>query len=180
MADLSNITVEYVRSILEYDQSTGIFTWKSRPATDVRWNNRNAGKRAGSLDGRGYRKIKVLDFGIKEHRLAWFYVHGVWPEGFIDHINREKDDNRLANLRIVTNAENMRNIPLRRLNPRTMGVTYHRRDNRYRAVITVDGIQKQLGAFKTFEEARSVRQAAELEYFGSPSPIDYRAARQAR
>lgn len=177
MADLANITIEYVRSILDYDPGTGIFVWKPRPENDVKWNSRNSGKRAGGLDGRGYRKIKVLDCRVKEHRLAWFYTHGVWPDGFIDHINRQKDDNRLSNLRVVTNAENMRNTPLRSLSPRTMGVTYHRRDNRYRAVITVAGKPMQLGSFKTFDEARAVRAAAEIQYFGSPSPIDRRALR---
>jgi hypothetical protein len=180
MADLSNITIEYVRSIISYDPGTGQFTWLPRYPSELAWNYAFAGKRAGSLDGRGYRKIKLLGISIKEHRLAWFYQNGVWPDGQIDHINRDKADNRLSNLRVVTNSENMRNMPLKRLNPQTLGVNYHRRDNRFRAVITVNKVIIHLGGFKTFEEAREARVAAEIKYFGQPSPVDYRKLRKAK
>lgn len=172
MADLSDITVEYVRSILDYDRETGIFVWRAREGEDL-WNKQFAGKRAGTINNRGYRRLKIKDKPITEHRLAWFYVYGIWPSDQIDHINREKSDNRIRNLRVVTNSENMLNLPPRKLGPETLGVYYHRRDNAYIASLQVCGKPVKLGRFKTFEEARAARVAAEIKYFGQPSPIDY-------
>lgn len=53
---------------------------------------------------------------MKLHRMAWFYVHGEWPKGQIDHINHDRKDNRIANLRVVDNTENHRNRPLQSSN----------------------------------------------------------------
>ncbi len=98
------LTAEYLRSILHYDQETGIFTWKVRTARRVK-----AGDVAGCSDGDGYRLIKVQSRLYKAHRLAWLYIHGSWPKDQIDHINRIRTDNRIANLREVSNKQNLQN-----------------------------------------------------------------------
>lgn len=179
MADIDHITPEYVRSILDYDPATGDFRWRHREGADG-FNTSYAGERAGSVGSRGYLTIKVLGKKIRAHRLAWFVTYGEWPSDQIDHINRIKLDNRIENLRVVNNSENMRNLPPRPLDPVKLGVTFHRRDRLYSTQIGVDGKVIHIGSFKTFEEARAARVAAEIKYYGEPSPIDYRRLRKAR
>ena len=93
----------------------------------------------------------------KAHRLAWFYVHGEWPDGEIDHINWVKNDNRICNLRVVTHSENMQNT--RR---QDKGVTFKR--GYWRARISLNKHQIFLGHFKNKEDAIAARKAAELKY----------------
>ena len=66
-----------------------------------------AGKIAGGDNGSGYIRIMIDNERISAHRLAWFYVYGTWPSKCIDHINHKKDDNRICNLRNVTQLENL-------------------------------------------------------------------------
>lgn len=96
MSDLAKI-----RDLLGYDPSTGVFTWR------VAGRGRRIHRRAGYLlKETGYRKLFVLGKLRAEHRLVWFYVHGRWPSGEIDHINHVRDDNRIENLREVSRLEN--------------------------------------------------------------------------
>lgn len=178
MASADNITAECLRQLLDYDPDTGVFRWRERPDGSADWNKMNASRVAGSVNNRGYRIIKIANVRYRAHRLAWLHVYGEWPSEQIDHINRDKDDNRIANLRIVNNSENMRNLPPRALDPRTLGVSFHQRDRRYVTAIRVDGKTISLGSFKTFSEARAARVAAEIKYFGQPSRIDYRRERR--
>lgn len=168
MSDSDIITPEFVRSILDYDPEAGEFI------------SRKSGARVGWVDHRGYRRIKIGSRKYRAHRLAWFVTHGEWPSDQIDHINRDKLDNRIENLRVVNNSENMRNLPPPAIDPRTLGVTFHKRDQRYVTSIRVAGRTISLGSFKTFDEARAARVAAEIKHFGQPSPIDYRKLRRAR
>ena len=79
----STLTAEVLRNLLSYDAETGIFTWIGKP------NGRVAhGAQAGTFLPDGYVRIKLRRKLYLAHRLAWFYVHGVWPENEIDHINR--------------------------------------------------------------------------------------------
>mgnify|MGYP001559349219 CR=1 FL=1 len=89
-----------------YDPDTGYFY--------SRYNGPRKGTRIGMVDNGGYISLTVKRVLYKAHRLAWFYVYGTWPD-IIDHINRDKQDNRINNLRSVTlaeNSKNWRNIPL--------------------------------------------------------------------
>jgi len=90
-------------------------------------------------------------------RLAWFYVHGAWPDGQVDHINGDHTDNRLSNLRVLTNAQNAQNRSRARRNNSTglLGVSYDKRDDRYRARIMVDGRMVSLGYHPTAHEAHA-------------------------
>lgn len=101
----------------------------------------------------------------QNHRIAWALHHGCWPDDQIDHINGNPEDNRIANLRAVSNAENQRNA--RRKCTNTSGVTgvsWHSRDHVWHANIREKGRLLYLGSFDSFDEAVAVRKAAEHEY----------------
>jgi hypothetical protein len=89
------------------------------------------------------------------HRAAWLYVHGKWPNGQIDHINGDRSDNRISNLRDVSHSVNQQNVhrPRRDNASGFLGVT--RQKNLWTSQVTVSGKTLHLGLFKTPEEAAS-------------------------
>jgi len=99
------LTTDRLRELLDYDTETGLFRWKTPT------NNRiTVGSLAGQNHPKGYTRIGVDGAKYLAHRLAWLYVHGVWPINQIDHINRMKTDNRINNLRDVIDGINKRNV----------------------------------------------------------------------
>ena len=152
------LTAEYLRSILNYDPATGIFTRKVSTSNSV--------KVGGSPEGGGYRCIRVCSRLHKAHRLAWLYVYGVWPEGQLDHINRIRTDNRIANLRDVSHKQNGQNRSKPSNNTSGHpGVCWHKQKSKWRAQIMHNYKQIHLGCFTTIEEAISARKAAEKIYW---------------
>lgn len=143
---MSNIDFTLIKELLQYDQNTGIFTWKK-----TRGGNAKIGDVAGCLDKDGYVRININSRKYGAHRLAWFYVHGQWPKNFIDHINRTKNDNRICNLRDVTRSVNMQNLNGPQGANKFLGV--HKRKNKWRAKIEVNSKQINLGTFDTEEKA---------------------------
>lgn len=134
-----------LRELLHYDPQTGNFTWRAGPLS---------GKKAGGISN-GYVYIGIRGAVILAHRLAWLYLHDEWPDGVIDHMNRNKTDNRSANLRVVdvsTNNENR--IELRSDNTSGFtGVTRYR--GQWRARIWARGKEIRLGLFLTKEAAHA-------------------------
>ena len=135
-------------------------------ANAYKWNTQYAGKEAFNANSGGY-KIGVI-FGVKykAHRVIWAIVHGEWPQGEIDHINGDPADNRIQNLRVVTRIQNMRNI--RRLAKNTsgvVGVSWDNINSNWRTSIKVNGRCINLGRYKSYTLACSVRADAE-EYYG--------------
>lgn len=157
----NELTAEKLRSILHYDPATGIFTWKVRTANQVK-----AGDIAGSLDGGGYLSIRVCSRLYLAHRLAWLYTYGEWPKDQIDHINRNKTDNRIANLRDVSHKQNGQNAskPSNNTSGHT-GVYWYKRDSKWQAKIMHNQKLIHLGYFTTIEDAVSARKAAEKFYW---------------
>jgi hypothetical protein len=131
------------RAPLIYNPETGWFTRK--------------GKRAGASDCcKGYRRIMYESKVYKEHRLAWYFHYGVWPENQIDHINGIKDDNRIENLRDVSQTINMYNkVNAYETNPTGyLGVATS--GKKYQARLKVDSKLLYLGTYDTPEEAHKV------------------------
>lgn len=148
---------DYLKSILRYDFQIGRFFW-----IVARGTRGIVGNMAGNLDPDGYRSISIDGKNFKEHRLVWLYVNGEMPKDQIDHVNHIRDDNRIENLRVVSNQENSRNVTMRNNNTTgVMGVCRYKRDNRWRACINVDGKTKHLGYFEDFFEAICARKSAE-------------------
>lgn len=145
--------IERVREVLNYDPGTGEFTWR------VTLSSRAvAGKAAGSPVA-GYRRVCIDGRAYRSHRLAWLLAHGSWPSGEIDHINGDKSDNRLANLRDVAHAQNCAN----RKSP--LGASGFRgvfkRGVRWQAEIWISGKKTILGRFDTAEAASEAFLAAD-------------------
>ena len=155
------LTAEYLRSILHYDPATGIFTWRVSTSNRVR-----AGDVAGCQNGSGYLLIKVQSRLYQAHRLAWLYMNSNWPEDQIDHINRIRTDNRIANLRDVSHKQNGQNASKPSNNTSGHpGVSWHKLTSKWRACIKHNQKLIHLGLFATIEEALSARKAAEKLYW---------------
>ena len=179
-ATTSRLTAETARRLLEYNPQTGMLTWKPRSPsmfTDGKgkytsewkakcWNALYAGKEAGAMDGHGYRHVVILtNHRCQAHRLAWLIFHGIWPKTDIDHINHDRQDNRMANLRIVNRQENLRNQGSRRTSKSgLLGVEWCPWISKWRSRITVDGKSVHLGVFHSKEEAMNARRAGERQY----------------
>lgn len=141
---------------LQYDPQTGMFTWSRAVA------QKRAGSIAGGKTGLGYRLISVNGRQYYAHRLAWLAVHGVMPSAQIDHINGNRDDNRIDNLRLATNHQNAWNAKRRR--NVLKGTTKYR--GRWVAGITVCGKRYHLGVFDNEHEAHAAYCAAARKHFG--------------
>jgi hypothetical protein len=155
MAKTNNtLTQARLKELLHYDPETGVFTWR------VTRSRTKAGSVAGTVKGDGYLSIGISRKYYRTQRLAWFYVYGVWPDGVIDHINRDIYDNRIANLRDVSVGVNAQNLAgaNRRSSTGLLGVRRVRKPNgdKFQAAIRVDGAFHYLGCFGSPEEAHSV------------------------
>lgn len=164
-------TTETVRALLGYDPETGVFVWRERPIrigkerSDKCWNARFAGKVAGRLSLSGYWDIAIHSKLYRAHRLAWFYVHGQWPPDQIDHINRNRSDNRISNLRLATGTQNQGNRDVDRANKSGFkGVSWNRRRNKW--VAQLGGARRYLGQFDNPKLAAKIYNEAAKEYFG--------------
>ena len=146
------ITAEKLREVLRYDHATGEFWWLVRPSTRV-----DMSKPAGTvLKDNGYRRIVIFQKRYRAHRLVWLYVYGKWPADQVDHINGDRLDNRLINLREATNTENSHNVGLKINNTSGYkGVCWHTATNKWVARIKINGKRKYLGLFTHAEEAHA-------------------------
>jgi hypothetical protein len=121
---------------------------------------------SGSPNKAGYLRTRVAGKLYYNHHLVWFLHHGTWPPA-LDHINGDKADNRIENLRICDHTGNMRNALLRRDSTTGIkGIGWRPDKQRYRARIVVDRKEICLGHFKTLEEAKAVMQDARNKYHG--------------
>lgn len=155
----ARITAQRLRELLSYDQDTGLFTRLShgrgrRPAE---------GRPAGCKTDRGYIHIHVSGRIYKAHRLAWLYVNSEWPDGDIDHIDGDKTNNRINNLRSVSTSVNMQNqrSAQKRNASGFLGVTVH--GGRFEASIKLNGKNIYLGSYATPELAHDAYLAKKRE-----------------
>ena len=150
-----------LRSLFRYDPETGQIFWRE----DQCMGRVKAGDRAGCVKSNGYVRIQYKRTMLQAHRVAWALFYGEWPDEFIDHINRDRADNKVENLRRASHKENMRNTPTRSHNRSGMkGV--HIAGRRFRARITANGKKVSLGRFDTAEAAHEAYVAAARKLHG--------------
>ncbi len=145
----SDITHEYLKSILSYDKESGIFSWIK------------SGKIAGSVNSVGYVLIKILGRSYKAHRLAFLYMTNEWPLEIVDHINRIRNDNRWGNLRsssILSNYENRNNNVSGQV-----GVYWDKNRSKWHARSQRSGKSIHIGYFEKDEYEKACN--AYMEYF---------------
>jgi len=158
---MQELTHSRVRERLDYDPKTGILSWKK--GTGRRGTLKNG--RAGTLNTKGYRQVHVDGKTYRAGRLIWFWMTGEWPTHLIDHINRDRGDDRWANLRQATHSENAINRPLDHKNK--SGYKGVRKEgNRWRATIYKDYRPIHLGFFPTPEEVAIEYQKAAQKLYG--------------
>lgn len=147
------LTQAELKQLLHYDPETGLIYWKI-----ARSNRIKAGQLAGTKDGCGYLGISINRKTYRNHRLIWLYMYGHFPEQVIDHIDGNKLNNKLCNLRHVSQQKNMFNYSGNKLNTSGWtGVSYDKARNKYAAYIHHNNKKVNLGRFTTAEEANKVR-----------------------
>lgn len=165
-----NLTGETLRQLLDYEPTTGAFTWRERPAVSAQekvWNTRFAGKEAGRISVYGYREIAMGGKLYRAHRLAWLYVTGAWPKAQIDHIDGDTLNNRISNLREANIFQNSQNVRRKKRGEcKLKGVTLYKPTGRYHASVCAYGKRYSLGYYDTPEEAHAAYCAGALKYHG--------------
>jgi hypothetical protein len=153
---------DQVRSLLDYDQDTGLLTWRDRDRGRL-----PAGHVAGVSDSHGYIVITIGGRLYKAHRLAWLLVHGSWPSKHLDHANGNRSDNRIANLREADRWQNCANSrTMKRNTSGFKGVYFNKRTQRWMARISANGKRLFLGLFPTPETAYRAYCEAAIRYHG--------------
>jgi len=155
----------YLLESLEYSADTGALTWLERPQSHFKtlqghtiFNTRFAGTLAGSVLNTGYKAVKLGAYSYQTHRIIWKMAYGKDPANFLDHIDGNRANNKLENLREATRLENNRNSRIRKDN--SLGFKGVKKDMRhakqYVASINIgSGKRKYLGAFATPTEAHA-------------------------
>ena len=146
------LTQSQLKQYLSYNPETGLFY-----RLTSRTHNAKIGDVAGCKDGQGYINIRVYGGRHKAHRLAWLYVYAEFPGSDLDHVNGIRTDNRISNLRIATRSENSLNTGLRSTNTSGFrGVSFNKKNNRWRVQAQYNGKKNHLGNFKSAEQASAV------------------------
>ena len=169
---------DVLRELMHYECITGKLFWRERDvslfsdgtysaerARNI-WNGRYVGEEAFTAKtSDGYLHGSIFGQMHRTHRVIWAIHHGSWPDGEIDHINHDRTDNRIINLREVTSQENSRNQSIYASNTSGQtGVSWHKRDNKWVAHIFFDGKKRHLGLFTDISDAIAARAAAEIKH----------------
>ena len=166
------ISIEYLRERLVYNPVTGRLMWRYHDAMPKKWNARWAENEAfATKHNEGYRQGKIDGTTYLAHRVAFAVYYGHWPVDMIDHINGDKADNRIANLREATNSENQSNRPKPKNNTSGFkGVT--RNSSGWVAQIKLNSKLHYLGTFKSPEQASKVYIDAAAKMHGDFARLD--------
>ena len=154
------LTQERLKELLDYDPENGVFIRKI--STN---NNIKIGSISGSIDKQGYLIIWADGKRYKAHRLAFLWMEGYLPENQVDHIDRNKINNRWSNLREVSQTCNMRNRAVLKNNKyKITGISFHKKLNKIRADIRISRKLIYLGIFDNLLDAVKARWEAEVKY----------------
>ncbi len=156
---VNDITYDTVNDLLRYDPESGDLFWRANRA------KMKAGSVAGGIGGKGYWHVSINNKSYLAHRIIWLIYYGRWPEDQLDHINHNKLDNRIKNLRSVMGYENNRNTTIRKDNKSgVIGVFWHSTQKVWESNIGVDGQLKYLGIYDNIFDAVCARKSAEIKY----------------
>lgn len=175
MAEAKLPEIAVLRKLLRYEADTGKLFWLARDEDDFdgpvgfgglwkarNWNAQYAGKEAFATVSDGYLKGEIFRRPYRAHRIAWAIYYGHPPSGIIDHINGQRGDNRIANLRLVSPMGNAQNARLAVNNSSGFtGVSFVPSINKWGAYITFAGKRTTLGYFSELDDAVAARKAAE-------------------
>lgn len=159
------LNAEEVRRLLDLNFETGELRWTAAAS-----QGRLAGRIAGSVGSCGYRQIKIGQRMYLAHRLIWLIVNGEWPAGQIDHIDGDRTNNAVCNLRDVTGAQNKQNIAVsgRKSASGLAGAVYipggSRRRDKWESRIKVNGVSHHLGLHSTPEAAHAAYLSAKARF----------------
>ncbi len=157
---------ENIGEYFKYDPCTGSLTWK------IKTIRRDVGEVAGNISKNGYRQVGFNKKRFKCHRICYFIYYKKQPL-IIDHINGDRSDNRIKNLRSCTNAQNIMNTGLRSHNTSGVtGVSLNKKLNKWVATIQLNRKEIHIGIFKDKKDAIKARKKAEVEYFGDFKPLE--------
>lgn len=155
------LTQEYLQSIFDYKD--GNLYWKKKTSKE---SNICIGNKAGSKNNYGYIQVSIKNKLYKVHRIIFCMHHGYLPE-FIDHINKDKSDNRIENLREATKSQNSLNTKTRINNTSTAkNVYWHKPSKKWWVTLTINEKQKSFGYYDDFELAELVAIEARDKYYG--------------
>ena len=146
----SKLSLERLRQVLRYEPETGNFYWIHRDTI-----KKKLGTNASIIRSHGYLNICIDSTYYYTHRLAWFYVYGEWPK-VIDHIDGDKTNNRIENLRSVSQKCNVENVLKTRKHNKSGILGAVKSKYGFYARLTSQGKQIYLGHYKTAEEAHNV------------------------
>ena len=175
---------ELIRKLLDYDPDTGALTWKPRTPdmfedeahsaehNCAKWNARYSGRETGTPYTGGYLAVGFGGRRFLAHRVAWAFVNGEWPKAQIDHIDGNRANNRIKNLRGADHSSNGAN----RVAPATnksgaKGVSWSKKERKWIAHIRVKNRSLRLGGFHSVEEAASAYAEASRKHFGEFSRV---------
>lgn len=159
------LTQKLLKERLHYDKETGVFTWLDNELN----SGKVRGKKAGCINNMGYKVLGITIDGkhylFTQHRLAWLYEYGEFPKEGLDHINHVKTDNRITNLRVTTQRENIRNMSMSSKNTTGYtGVSFNKAHNKYEAYVKVNYKQIHLGRFEDIEDAAKAAKEGRKHY----------------
>lgn len=155
------ITQSYLKEILNYDQETGIFKWNINKGGSCK-----KGNIAGSTDSWGHRQICIDGKKILAHRLAWIYVYGQSPKKQIDHIDGNKQNNSIKNLRDVDQFANQQNRKKARIDSKSGFMGVAKDGKKYKSTIRANKKRIYLGMFDTAEKAYEAYKFAKEKLHG--------------
>lgn len=167
LPDSSALLAEAKR-LFRYNEATGELVWIAF-ANPWRPGQAKLGRVVGGDDGHGYRMCALLGHKFKVHQVVWLMHHGELPSMPLDHADRDRRNNRIENLRMATDSQNLSNT-IAQVRP-LAGIKKDQKGRGYSANITINGRKRYLGYFATAELAHAAYVSATRTLRGEFSPV---------